>query len=393
MNTYKKTVLVLTLLCLSTQIFCSLANSKECPKKTGPKSLENEPRLLTKFESAIPLLPALLQGTADSIQSLLSSIKEISKSKMHAAVDYAVSIDARVVAICKPFEKDLDEAEKQIDIEIAKVEKTLTLFPSQTNPEVNERLKKVLEAYNGFKIRYSQFKISITQVINSFTQVKTTTAEVVNQAIKKLEDLLLMQPAADRNQTAAAAVQTDEQAAKRKLKNQKKREKLKTAKQKGKEVEAEAQSALLPAALAPVVWENNTGLLDQKSKLEEEKINKINEQARLNKKINKAKKSKEEPPYQKVETPPIQTATAAAPEVLQETPSANERNVVMSGDDMRKLFEQEGYKIQPGRGKGSHMVLIKKDNPTVIIPHRKELAVGTQLRLLKILNTVRLKGD
>jgi len=61
----------------------------------------------------------------------------------------------------------------------------------------------------------------------------------------------------------------------------------------------------------------------------------------------------------------------------------------ISGKDLMKLFLQKGYELASG-GKGSHMKLKKKNNPTVIIPNHKELKKGTEHALRKILEKVSL---
>ena len=60
----------------------------------------------------------------------------------------------------------------------------------------------------------------------------------------------------------------------------------------------------------------------------------------------------------------------------------------LSGKDMLKLFLEKGYELVSG-GKGSHLKLKKKNNPTVIIPNHKELKTGTEHALRKILEKVR----
>lgn len=55
---------------------------------------------------------------------------------------------------------------------------------------------------------------------------------------------------------------------------------------------------------------------------------------------------------------------------------------------MMKLFFEKGYQLVSG-GKGSHLKLKKKNNPTVIIPNHKELKKGTEHALRKILEKVR----
>ncbi|HEY4830942.1 MAG TPA: type II toxin-antitoxin system HicA family toxin [Waddliaceae bacterium] len=63
----------------------------------------------------------------------------------------------------------------------------------------------------------------------------------------------------------------------------------------------------------------------------------------------------------------------------------------ISGKDMRKLFIEAGYEIVPGGGKGSHWKLRKQGRPTVIIPNHKELAIGTEHALKKMLDSVKRK--
>ena len=60
----------------------------------------------------------------------------------------------------------------------------------------------------------------------------------------------------------------------------------------------------------------------------------------------------------------------------------------ISGKGMMKLFFEKGYVLVAG-GKGSHLKLKKKDNPTVIIPNHKELKKGTEHALRKILKMVK----
>jgi predicted RNA binding protein YcfA (HicA-like mRNA interferase family) len=62
--------------------------------------------------------------------------------------------------------------------------------------------------------------------------------------------------------------------------------------------------------------------------------------------------------------------------------------VPISGKGMMKLFLAKGYELVAG-GKGSHLKLKKKDNPTVIIPNHKELKKGTEHGLRKILKLVK----
>jgi predicted RNA binding protein YcfA (HicA-like mRNA interferase family) len=60
----------------------------------------------------------------------------------------------------------------------------------------------------------------------------------------------------------------------------------------------------------------------------------------------------------------------------------------ISGKELMKLFLANGYELVGG-GKGSHLKLKKKNNPTVIIPNHKELKKGTEHALRKILEKVR----
>ncbi len=60
----------------------------------------------------------------------------------------------------------------------------------------------------------------------------------------------------------------------------------------------------------------------------------------------------------------------------------------LSGIAMMKLFLGKGYELVSG-GKGSHLKLKKKNNPTIIIPNHKELKTGTEHALRKILEKVR----
>ena len=60
----------------------------------------------------------------------------------------------------------------------------------------------------------------------------------------------------------------------------------------------------------------------------------------------------------------------------------------ISGKDLMKLFLRKDYELVSG-GKGSHLKLKKKNNPTVIIPNHKELKKGTEHALRKILESIR----
>jgi predicted RNA binding protein YcfA (HicA-like mRNA interferase family) len=54
----------------------------------------------------------------------------------------------------------------------------------------------------------------------------------------------------------------------------------------------------------------------------------------------------------------------------------------MSGKDLRKLFEKQGWAFD--RQSGSHMIM-KKDDKMASIPNHKELAKGTESALLKLM--------
>ena len=60
----------------------------------------------------------------------------------------------------------------------------------------------------------------------------------------------------------------------------------------------------------------------------------------------------------------------------------------LSGKEMRKLFLDSGYEIDPGGGKGSHWKLKKFGCPTAIIPNHKTLKPGTEHSLKKLLKSV-----
>jgi predicted RNA binding protein YcfA (HicA-like mRNA interferase family) len=60
----------------------------------------------------------------------------------------------------------------------------------------------------------------------------------------------------------------------------------------------------------------------------------------------------------------------------------------LSGKELAKLFLTKGYELVSG-GKGSHLKLKKKNNPTIIIPNHKELKTGTEHALKKILEQVK----
>ena len=56
----------------------------------------------------------------------------------------------------------------------------------------------------------------------------------------------------------------------------------------------------------------------------------------------------------------------------------------ISGEEMRKLFYQNGYELVKGGGKGRHWKLIK-GGKTAIIPNHKELKKGMEHSLRKVL--------
>ena len=60
----------------------------------------------------------------------------------------------------------------------------------------------------------------------------------------------------------------------------------------------------------------------------------------------------------------------------------------VSGKEMCKLFQKKGYKIISG-GKGSHLKLKKSGFPTVIIPNHKELKIGMESALRKLLQSIK----
>lgn len=54
----------------------------------------------------------------------------------------------------------------------------------------------------------------------------------------------------------------------------------------------------------------------------------------------------------------------------------------ISGKEMVKLFEKNGYVLVKGAGKGSHRKL-RKGNRVAIIPDHRELKKGTEMALRK----------
>ena len=58
----------------------------------------------------------------------------------------------------------------------------------------------------------------------------------------------------------------------------------------------------------------------------------------------------------------------------------------MSGKEMVRLFQKNGFDIVKGQGKGSH-VKLRRDNVTIIVPNHKELKKGLERALIKQLET------
>jgi predicted RNA binding protein YcfA (HicA-like mRNA interferase family) len=57
---------------------------------------------------------------------------------------------------------------------------------------------------------------------------------------------------------------------------------------------------------------------------------------------------------------------------------------VVSGRDAVKAFSRIGFVLQPGRGKGSHMVLVRMQPPAVLtVPDHRELRRGTLRALIR----------
>ena len=55
---------------------------------------------------------------------------------------------------------------------------------------------------------------------------------------------------------------------------------------------------------------------------------------------------------------------------------------VVSGDQVRKVLEKEGWTFQ--RQNGSHMVFTKVESiVTIAVPRHRELAIGTLRRILR----------
>lgn len=58
----------------------------------------------------------------------------------------------------------------------------------------------------------------------------------------------------------------------------------------------------------------------------------------------------------------------------------------ISGREMIRLFEKNGFELIKGQGKGSHRKL-RKGSVTIIIPDHKELKKGLEKALLKQLES------
>ncbi|MFO0840440.1 MAG: type II toxin-antitoxin system HicA family toxin [Phycisphaerae bacterium] len=57
---------------------------------------------------------------------------------------------------------------------------------------------------------------------------------------------------------------------------------------------------------------------------------------------------------------------------------------VVSGDQAVRAFERAGFRVLPGRGKGSHMVLARDDWPAILtVPSHRELKRGTLRGLIR----------
>jgi len=61
--------------------------------------------------------------------------------------------------------------------------------------------------------------------------------------------------------------------------------------------------------------------------------------------------------------------------------------VPISGKEMVRLFEKQGYTIVKGAGKGSHVKMKKIGSENVTIPMHKELRKGTEHALKKVLKS------
>ena len=57
---------------------------------------------------------------------------------------------------------------------------------------------------------------------------------------------------------------------------------------------------------------------------------------------------------------------------------------VVSGRRAMRVFERVGFEFQPGRGKGSHLFLLRRAPPAVLtIPDHRELDRGTLKGLIR----------
>jgi predicted RNA binding protein YcfA (HicA-like mRNA interferase family) len=60
---------------------------------------------------------------------------------------------------------------------------------------------------------------------------------------------------------------------------------------------------------------------------------------------------------------------------------------VISGRDAVRAFGKVGFEVLPGRGKGSHIVMVRKDPPGILtIPDHRELKRGTLRSLIRSAN-------
>jgi len=60
---------------------------------------------------------------------------------------------------------------------------------------------------------------------------------------------------------------------------------------------------------------------------------------------------------------------------------------------MCNFFLKLGYEIVKGQGKGSHIKLRKKNNPTITVPNHKELSKGLEASLLKDLEAAKKRCE
>ena len=57
---------------------------------------------------------------------------------------------------------------------------------------------------------------------------------------------------------------------------------------------------------------------------------------------------------------------------------------IISGREAMSAFEKVGFRLVPGRGKGSHMVMAKMDFPAILtIPDHRELKRGLLRALIR----------